>query len=108
MNRKLAISAALALVLGALGAGIAVAAGGRGDDKPLAGDVRDKAIAVALAATGGGTVVETESGDEGAWYGVEIRVDDGRIVEVSLDESFHVVDREIDDDGADDERSDDD
>ena len=29
------------------------------------------------AATGGGTVLETEAGDDGAAYGVEIRLGDG-------------------------------
>jgi hypothetical protein len=43
-------------------------------------------------------VLETEAGDDGAAYGVEIRLDDGRQVEVILDESFRVVGREADED----------
>jgi uncharacterized membrane protein YkoI len=107
MNRKLAVSGALALALATVGGGIAVAASGRGDDDALTGEARDKAIAAALAHTGGGAVVETEIGDDGAAYGVEIRLADGRTVEVGLDERFHVVTREDDEDGAgehDDER----
>ncbi len=100
MNRKLAISSALALALAAVGGGIAVAASSRSDDGLRTGDARDKAIAAALAHTGGGAVVETEIGDDGAAYGVEVRLADGRTVEVGLDERFHVVTRERDEDVA--------
>jgi hypothetical protein len=48
--------------------------------------------------TGGGTVLETEAGDDGAAYGVEVRLDDGRQVEVHLDEAFRVVGQEADED----------
>jgi uncharacterized membrane protein YkoI len=64
----------------------------------LAGANRDRAVAAALAATGGGTVLETEVGDDGAAYGVEIRLTDGRQVEVNLDKSFKVVASEPDED----------
>ena len=99
MNRKLAVTAASVLALGAVGVGIALAAGG-GDDGPLTGDVHEKAIAAALAYTGGGSVVETEVGDGRAVYGVEVRLLDGRTVEVGLDERFRVVGRETDEDRA--------
>jgi hypothetical protein len=55
-------------------------------------------VQAALAATGGGTVLETEAGDDGAAFGVEIRLPDGRQVEVNLDESFKVVGQEADED----------
>jgi hypothetical protein len=45
-------------------------------------------------------VIETEVGDDGAAYGVEIQLEDGRVVEVSLDSSFDVIGDEADDDGA--------
>lgn len=99
MTRKIAVLAALVLVVGAISAGFAIAAGGD-DDKPLTGSNLQKATAAALAHTGGGTVVETEVGDDGAAYGVEVRLDDGRVVEVNLDESFDVIGQENDDDGA--------
>jgi uncharacterized membrane protein YkoI len=99
MTRKIAVLAALVLVVGAISAGFAIAAGGD-DDKPLTGSDLEKATAAALAHTGGGTVVETEVGDDGAAYGVEVRLDDGRVVEVNLDESFDVIGQENDDDGA--------
>jgi uncharacterized membrane protein YkoI len=76
--------------------GVAAATGG--DDQELTGSTRDRAVEAALAATGGGTVLETEAGDDGAAYGVEIRLADGRQVEVNLDESFKVVGQEADED----------
>lgn len=100
MKRRLAILAAAVLVLGAVGAGIAIAGGVGDDDKPLTGTALERATDAALEHTGGGTVIETEVGDDGAAYGVEVRLDDGRVVEVNLDESFDVVGQENDDDGA--------
>jgi hypothetical protein len=67
-------------------------------DQELTGATRDRAVAAALAATGGGTVLETEAGDDGAAYGVEVRLPDGRQVEVTLDQSFRVIGQEPDDD----------
>jgi uncharacterized membrane protein YkoI len=91
-----------------VGAGVAVAMVGGlvaaaaatdgDDDQELTGATRDRAVAAALAATGGGTVLETEAGDDGAAYGVEVRLDDGRQVEVNLDEGFKVVNQEPDED----------
>ena len=94
------------VVIGFVAAGIVATAAGVGiaaagdDDRPLTGDDLDRAVAAALAETGGGGVLETEVGDDGAAYGVEIRLDDGRVVEVSLDENFDVIGSEADDDGA--------
>ena len=104
MNRKLLLIIGLIIALGGLSAGIAVAAGaGGGDDAPITGSALDQATAAALHYTGGGTVVETEVGDDGAAYGIEVRLDDGSVVEVSLDENFKVIGNEADDDGAGDE-----
>jgi hypothetical protein len=108
MKRKLVLIVAFVLALGALSAGIAIAAGVGDDDKPLTGSALDKATAAALKHTGGGTVVETEVGDDGAAYGVEIRLDDRSQVEVNLDENFDVIGDEADDDGANEEDGQDD
>lgn len=108
MKRRLVLIVALVLALGALSAGIAIAAGVGDDDKPLTGSALDKASAAALKHTGGGTVVETEVGDDGAAYGVEIRRADGSQVEVSLDANFNVIGGEADDDGADEQDGQDD
>ena len=74
-------------------------AGGSDDDQPITGAALEKASEAALQHTGGGTVTETEVGDDGAAYSVEIRVDDGSQVEVNLDENFNVIGQEADDDG---------
>jgi hypothetical protein len=68
------------------------------NDQELTGATRDRAVAAALAATAGGTVLETEAGDDGAAYGVGVRLDDGRQIEVNLDESFKVVNQAPDED----------
>jgi hypothetical protein len=82
----------------AVAGGVAAAASGGDPDQQLTGATRDRAVAAALAATGGGTVLETEAGDDGAAYGVEVRLADGRQVEVQLDQAFRVVGREADED----------
>jgi uncharacterized membrane protein YkoI len=78
--------------------GVAAAASNGDDDQELTGSTRDRAVAAALAATGGGTVLETEVGDDNAAYGVEVRLPDGRQVEVNLDKSFKVIGQEADED----------
>jgi uncharacterized membrane protein YkoI len=94
--------AVLALAVIGAGTGIAVATGGD-DDQPITGTALDKATAAALEHTGGGTVTETEVGDDGAAYGIEVRLDDGRQVEVNLDANFNVIGQEADDDGPNDQ-----
>lgn len=95
---------ALAVALIGGGTGVAIATGA-GDDRPLTGSALDKATAAALRHTGGGTVIETEAGDDGAAYGVEIRLDDGRVVEIGLDANFEIIGQESDDDGSADDES---
>ena len=94
------IGGALAVALIGGGTAIAVATGAGDDDKPLTGSALERATAAALEHTGGGTVIETEVGDDGAAFGVEIRLDDGSVVEVNLDENFNVIGDEPDEDGA--------
>jgi hypothetical protein len=91
-------AAAVAVAVLAGTAGMALAAGGDGN-KPLTGSTMDKAVAAALEETGDGTVTETEVGDDGAAYSVEIQLDDGSPVEVNLDRDINVVGQEADDDG---------
>ena len=89
---------AAAIAIG--GVGMALANGGGDTDAPLTGNDLDRATQAALEHTGGGTVIESEIGDDGAAYSVEIKSDDGTVVEVQLDESFNVTGDEADDDGA--------
>ena len=85
------------------GTGVAVAASSGDDEEPLTGSTLDRAVDAALEETGGGTVTETEAGDDGAAYSVEVRLDDGSQVEVNLDENFTVIGQEADDDGPNDD-----
>ena len=77
-------------------------AGGNGDDGepgddarevevPITGTDLEKASAAALAYTGGGQVTGTEVDDEESYYEIEVTLDDGRQVDVQLDDSFAVV-----------------
>jgi uncharacterized membrane protein YkoI len=95
MQRRTKWIAAAGLAVAVVG-GIAASAGDT--DQELTGATRDRAVDAALAATGGGTVLETEAGDDGAAYGVEVRLADGRQVEVNLDSSFKVIGQEPDED----------
>ena len=97
MRRRTRWIAGAGLAVAVVG-GLAATAAGGDTDQELTGATRDRAAAAALAATGGGTVTETEAGDDGAAYGVEVRLPDGRLVEVTLDQSFKVVGQEPADD----------
>jgi uncharacterized membrane protein YkoI len=107
------VAAALAVVaaLAVGGAAIAGATGGgsdqqaeqgesdaneAGDGQSFTGSALDKASAAALQETGGGTVTETEAGDEESSYEVEVTRADGSQVDVHLDDQFNVVNAESD------------
>ena len=66
-------------------------------EAPITGDALVKASAAALEYTGGGSVTETEIGDEESYYEVEVTLSDGSQIDVQLDESFAVVGAEADD-----------
>jgi hypothetical protein len=88
------------LLLGVL---VAIAALAFADiDLPLMGGDYERATAAAVKHVGGGTVTETEVERFGAMREVEIRLPDGRQVEVNLDRSFTVIGTEVDDDGPND------
>lgn len=86
-------------VVAAAAAVPAVAIAGGDADTPITGNALERASAAALAHTGGGTVTETEVGDEESLYEVEVTLDDGRQVDVQLDENFNVVGSEADEAG---------
>lgn len=109
MNRRTKWLAGGVLALTMVGAGVGIGlaetnteagdeAEGTDSDQPLTGTDRERAEAAALDSVGGGAVIETEIGDDGAAYGVEIRRDDGSQVKVNLDESFTVIGTEAGDD----------
>jgi uncharacterized membrane protein YkoI len=99
MNRRTKIAIAGVATAAVIAGGAAAAVAGGGDDAPLTGSARDRAIQAALEHVGQGTVTESETGDGGAAYAVEVRLPDGRQVEVALDERFQVIGSGSDDDG---------
>lgn len=60
-------------------------------DVPITGAALEAASAAALDYTGEGRVTDTEVDDEESYYEVEVTLDDGREIDVQLDESFTVV-----------------
>ena len=97
---------ALGVIGGGTGVGIAVSNNGSSgdDDQPITGSALTKCTEAALAGQpDGSTVTETEVGDDGAAYGVEIRLADGSEIEVSLDADCVVIGQEADEDGPNDE-----
>jgi uncharacterized membrane protein YkoI len=96
----IAAAAIAALALG--GAAIAGAASGDDDktDKPITGQALERAKAGALDHTGGGTVTETEAGDEEGAYEVEVTRADGSQVDVHLDRGFNVLSQVSDNDSG--------
>jgi uncharacterized membrane protein YkoI len=102
ITRKVAVIAAVVVGIGAVGGGVALAAGGDDDatDTPITGSALEQAKAAALAHTGQGKVTETEVGDEESYYEVEVTLDNGSQVDVQLDKSFNVVGSEGDRDGS--------
>lgn len=109
MDRRLKLAIGGAAIIAAVAAGVGIAAAGVADDDetevPIPRDDHDKASAAALEVTGGGTVTETEVGDEEGYYEVEVTLEDGSQVDVHLDRAFRHVGSEAD--AGDDEAVDD-
>ncbi len=107
------LAAALGLALVAAGVGVGIASSafdgpneaeseGLDSDEPITGSDADRAAAAALDYTDreyaeGGEVTEVEAGDDGAAFGVEVLLPDGRQVEVHVDADFTVAGDELDD-----------
>ena len=87
------LAATIVLTLSGGPSALTFGGSGPGDDGAGASgwDALERASATALSATGGGNVTDTELGDELSFYEVEVTLDDGRQVDVQLDESFTVV-----------------
>jgi hypothetical protein len=100
MNRRTKVVIAGVATVAVIGGGAAVAVASGDDDAPIPASARDQAVQAALDHVGRGTVTETEVGDGGAAYTVEVRLPDGRQVEVELDEHFQVIGSGSDDAGA--------
>jgi uncharacterized membrane protein YkoI len=102
MGRKAKLAAGVAAAAIVVVGGASVVRAATSDDAPLEGVEFDRAKTSALQHVGGGTVVETEVGDDGSAYEVEVRLGDGSQVAVELDESFRVIGSDPDDDGPND------
>jgi hypothetical protein len=96
----LVLALVVVVVAVAVTGGIAIAGGAGGDDQPLTGASLQKATAAALAHTGGGTVTESEVGDDGAAYDVEVKLANGRTVDLQLDSQYQVIGQEAEDHGG--------
>ena len=64
--------------------------------RPISGQTLERASQVALDHVGGGTVTETEAGDEESYYEVEVTLNDSSQIDVQLDRDLHVVGDEAD------------
>lgn len=73
-----------------------------GPDEPITGAALEQASQAALEYMGEGRVTDSEVGDEEGYYEVEVTLDDGREVDVHLDEAFNVLGKEDDGVGEDD------
>jgi hypothetical protein len=73
-----------------------------GADQPITGDALEAASTAALEYLGEGRVTATEVGDEEGYYEVEVTLDNGRQVDVHLDEKFNVLGQEGDEEDDDD------
>jgi uncharacterized membrane protein YkoI len=100
MNKLYVAAGGLALIAGVIIAAkttSVVATDGDDAEAAITGDALQKASAAALAHTGGGRVTDTEVGDEESLYEVEVTLDNGKQVDVQLDENFNVVGDEAED-----------
>ncbi len=110
MKRPTKILAGGIVAVAVIGSGVTFAVAQDGDDKEpsITDDALAAASVAALAYTGGGRVTGTEVGDEESYYEVEVTLEDGRQVDVQLDETFRVVGTDDDADGEhDDDRGED-
>lgn len=104
ITRRSAVTLGALAVIGASGAGAAIASNDDdGSQTAITGAHLERATDAALAETGGGRVTGTEVGDEESMYEVEVTLPDGSQVDVQLDEEFRVVSAETDRESEDDD-----
>jgi len=66
------------------------------EDAPITGSALERASRIALDYIGEGEVTDTEIGDEEGYYEIEITLDNGKEMDVHLDENFNVLSVEYD------------
>jgi hypothetical protein len=93
MRKRVAIGAAGLGVIAVLAVGgVAMATGGEDGEGHVTGPEADAATSAALAATKGGTANAVERDSEnGATWEVEVTRNDGKTVDVRLDENYALV-----------------
>lgn len=92
MNRKYMAVGGLVVAISAGGVGAAVASGGGNDAKEqVNGPGADRAREAALAAHPGTANAVERDGENGATWEVEVTGNDGKTVDVRLDENYKVV-----------------
>ena len=97
-KKSLLIAGGIAGLLVVGGGGVAIASG---SDDHVSTQSRDRAQEAALAETGGGTVTEVDTLDDGlVGYEVEIVLPDGREAKVLLDGDYAVTSSRVDDDSS--------
>ncbi|MBD8140455.1 PepSY domain-containing protein [Frigoribacterium sp. CFBP 13605] len=97
-KKSLLIAGGIAGVLVLGGGGVALASG---LDDGVSAQTRDRAQEAALAETGGGTVTEVDTLDDGlVGYEVEVVLPDGREATVLLDDDCSVTSSRVDDDDS--------
>ena len=98
-GRRLAIGGAAAVAAVGLAVPAMAVVGDIDDDetdRPITGVALEKASAAALEHLGQGRVTDTEIEDEESYYEVEVTLEDGRQIDVQLDEDFNVVGSDAD------------
>jgi len=105
-GKRLLAFTAVALLVAGTAAGIVIATNNDDDDIPITGAALAKASAAALQYTGGGTVTDSEVGDEEGYYEIEVTKPDGSEVDVHLDQNFNVIGSDSDKDEGDDDKDD--
>jgi hypothetical protein len=100
MRRRVILAVTTVLAAGAIGVGAVAYA--TGNEENLSGPRADRATRAALQATGGGTATAVESDSEnGGTYEVEVTKADGSTVDVSVDDNYHVLNIEGDNESGD-------
>lgn len=104
MRRRTMVAgiAGVVAAVGIAGGAVAVAAGGDDEGPSVTGPEADRAVAAAVAATGGGKANGVERDNEkGATWEVEVTRPDGSTVDVRLGADYRVIVIDGDAEGSD-------
>src|SRR3990172_1402648 len=93
MNKRTIVATMVGAVLtaGIAGGAVAVASGSGDSEGHETGPGADKAVAAAIAETGGTARSVELDNEQGATWEVEVKKTDGSVVDVRLDATYHVI-----------------